>query len=59
LDQDTEDLAELLSKVMKHPKMPTNLYNLLSDELIETSADTDSPEWILGNLKKWSVQDER
>ena len=55
LHQDIEDLANLLSQVMKHPKMPTNLYNLLSDELIETSADTDSPEWILGNLKKWSV----
>lgn len=58
LDKDMEDLANLLSQVMKHPKIPTNLYNLLSDELIETSADTDSPEWILGNLKKWSVQNE-
>lgn len=52
LDQDLEDLARLLSKVMKHPKMPTNLYNILSDELSETVADTDSPEWILGNLKE-------
>jgi hypothetical protein len=58
LDEDTEDLANLLSKVMKHPKMPTKLYNLLSDEFVETSADTDSPEWILANLKKWSVQNE-
>jgi hypothetical protein len=51
LDKDTEDLANLLSKVMKHPKMPTKLYNVLSDELIENPLDTDSPEWILGNLK--------
>ncbi len=58
LDQDLEDLAELLSKVMKHPKMPTNLYNALTNELVEISADTDSPEWILVNLKKWSVQNE-
>jgi hypothetical protein len=52
LDEDMEDLANLLSKVMKHPKMPTNLYNVLSDELIENPLDTDTPEWILGNLKE-------
>ncbi len=51
LDKDTEDLANLLSKVMKHPKMPVKLYNVLSDELTENTLDTDSPEWILGNLK--------
>jgi hypothetical protein len=56
LDHDTEDLADLLSRVMKHPKMPAHLYNVLSDELIENSFDTDSPEWILTNLEKWSVQ---
>jgi hypothetical protein len=59
LDKDTEDLANLLSKVMKHPKMPTRLHNVLSDELVENPLDTDSPEWILGNLKKWSVQNEK
>ncbi len=58
LDKDMEDLADLLSKVMKHPKMPARLYNVLSDELIENSHDTDAPEWILENLKKWSVQNE-
>ncbi len=58
LDQDTEDLANLLSKVMKHPKLPANLYNVLGDELIETPVDADSPEWVLANLKKWSVQNE-
>ncbi len=58
LDKDTEDLANLLSQVMKHPKMPTKLYNVMTDELVENTLDTDSPEWILGNLKKWSVKNE-
>ncbi len=58
LDQDTEDLANLLSRVMKHPKMPTKLYNVMADELVENDVDTASPEWILGNLKKWSVKNE-
>jgi hypothetical protein len=52
LDQDMEDLANLLSKVMKHPKMPTKLYNVMTDELVENDVDTDSEEWILGSLKK-------
>ncbi len=51
LDQDTEDLADLLSRVMKHPKMPTKLYNVMADELVENDVDADSPEWILGGLK--------
>jgi hypothetical protein len=59
LDKDDEDLANLLSKVMKHPKMPTKLYDVMTDELVENTFDTDSPEWILGNLKKWSVQNEK
>ncbi len=58
LDQDVEHLADLLSSVMKHPKIPSYLYNLLRNELIEVSADTDSPEWVLANLKKWSVENE-
>ena len=52
LDQDTEDLANLLSQVMKHPKIPQKLYNVMTDELVENDVDTDSPEWILGSLKK-------
>ncbi len=52
LDQDTEDLANLLSRVMKHPKMPKRLYNVMTDELVENDVDTDSSEWILGSLKK-------
>ena len=59
LDQDDEDLANLLSEAMKHPKMPAKLYNVMADELVEIGVDTDTPEWILGSLKKWSVQDER
>ncbi len=58
LDQDVEDLANLLSRAMKHPKMPPKLYNLLGDQFTEVSADTDSPEWVLANLKKWSVENE-
>ncbi|HXG84816.1 MAG TPA: hypothetical protein VNI84_12405 [Pyrinomonadaceae bacterium] len=52
LDKDTEDLANLLSKVMKHPKMPTKLYNVMADELVEIGVDTNTPEWILGSLEK-------
>jgi hypothetical protein len=58
LDQDVEHLADLLSSVMKHPKMPTQLYSLLAGQFTEVSGDTDSPEWILANLKKWSVENE-
>ncbi len=51
LDEDVEDLANLLSKVMKHPKMPTKLYNAMTDELVEIDVDTDSTEHILAHLK--------
>jgi hypothetical protein len=37
---------------MKHPKMPTRLYNVMADELVENDTDTNSREWILGSLKK-------
>jgi hypothetical protein len=56
LDQDTEDLADLLSKVMKHPKIPKRLYNVMTDELVENDVDTDSREWILGSLKKMECE---
>jgi hypothetical protein len=56
LDQDLEDLADLLSRVMKHPKMPTKLYNVMADELVENDVDADSPEWILGGLKKMECE---
>ncbi len=52
LDQDAEDLARLLSQVMKHPKIPTRLYNAMTDELVELEfVDTDAPEHILANLE--------
>jgi hypothetical protein len=51
LDQDTEDLANLLSQDMKHPKIPPKLYNVITDELTVNPHDTDTPEWILGKLK--------
>jgi len=51
LDQDSEDLADLLSRVMKHPKIPTKLYNAMTDQLVEIDVDTDSPEYILEHLK--------
>lgn len=50
LDKDTEDLANLLSKVMRHPKMPTKLYNILTDELCENHSDTTSPDYTKANL---------
>ncbi|MEJ7862351.1 MAG: hypothetical protein WKF90_12040 [Pyrinomonadaceae bacterium] len=58
LDQDVEHLANLLSRAMKHPQMPPRLYNVLGEHFIEIPCDTDSPEWILANLKKWSVENE-
>jgi hypothetical protein len=45
-------LAKQISKVMKNPLTPPVIYNCLSENLIEITADTTSPEWILGNLKK-------
>jgi hypothetical protein len=52
--QELENLAVQISKVMKNPLIPTRLYNAMSDELTAVIADSDSPEWILGNLKKQS-----
>jgi hypothetical protein len=51
LDQDTEDLASLLARAMKHPKMPPKLYNVMTDEFGETDVDTESTEHILAHLK--------
>jgi hypothetical protein len=53
-----ENLAAQISSVMKNPRIPTRLYNVMTDELSENTLDTDSPEWILGNLKKWEAQNE-
>ncbi|MDQ3063881.1 MAG: hypothetical protein M3R14_13625 [Acidobacteriota bacterium] len=50
-DSSLEDLAKQLSAMMKNPLLPTNLYNVMTDELMENPFDTDAPEWILSNLK--------
>jgi hypothetical protein len=47
-----ENLAVKISEVMKNPLTPTNLYNVMSDELSHVTGFAHSPEWILGNLKK-------
>ncbi len=44
-------LATQLSEAMRNPLMPTALYNAMSHELTDIPVETDSPEWILGNLK--------
>lgn len=47
------DLAALLSAAMKHPDMPTQLYNVLSDELIHTPDEfSEKPENIQAALDK-------
>jgi hypothetical protein len=48
--QDVNSLADLLSKVMKHPEMPMQLYNVLSNELTEV-AEAHSTENVLASLK--------
>ncbi len=57
LDKDDEDLANLLSMVMKHPKMPTRLFNVMADELSEVPKDWRTPEAILTNLQELQEQE--
>ncbi len=52
-----ENLAVKISEVMKNPLTPTNLYNVMSDELSHVTGFADSPEWILGNLKQQSAKE--
>jgi hypothetical protein len=52
-----EKLAVQISEVMKNPLTPTNLYNVMSDELSHVIGFADSPEWILGNLKQQSSKE--
>lgn len=49
-------LAAQISKVMKNPLIPTKLYNVMTDELVENDVDTDSQEWILGSLKRMNKE---
>ncbi len=37
---------------MINPLLPERLYNAMTDELVENDIDSDSPEYILGNLRK-------
>jgi signal recognition particle GTPase len=47
-----ETLAKQISAIMKNPLLPERVYNAMTDELIENEIDSDSPEYILGNLRK-------
>ncbi len=48
---DLDTLASQLSAVMKNPLLPTKLYEVMADELIENPYDANSSEWILDSLK--------
>jgi hypothetical protein len=50
--QNLETLANQLSAIMKNPLLPERLYNAMTDELVENDIDSDSPEYILGSLRK-------
>ncbi len=50
LSESSEE-SQQLSEILKNPLLPANLYNVISDKLIENSYGTDSPELILSNLK--------
>jgi len=47
-----ETLAKQISAIMINPLLPERLYNAMTDELVENDIDSDSPEYILGNLRK-------
>jgi signal recognition particle GTPase len=47
-----ETLAKQISAIMKNPLVPERLYNAMTDELVENDIDSDSPEYILGNLRE-------
>jgi hypothetical protein len=50
--QELDKLAVHFSAIMKDPLTPPEIYNVLGEYFVHVTADTDSPEWILGNLKK-------
>ncbi len=50
--QNLETLAKQISAIMKNPLLPERLYNVMTDELVENDIDSDSPEYILGSLRK-------
>jgi hypothetical protein len=51
-DGDLRLLASQISSVMKNDAMPTQLFNVMADELSHTPRDWRTPESILGNLKE-------
>ncbi len=56
---DLNTLVELLSKVMKHPKMPAHLYNVISNELIEVFVGINSLDNLLVNHKLQLQREEK
>jgi hypothetical protein len=51
-DGDLRLLASQISSVMKNDAMPTQLFNVMADELCDNPRDWRTPENILGNLKE-------
>ena len=51
-DGDLRSLASQISSVMKNDAMPTQLFNVMADELSDTPRDWRSPESVLFNLKE-------
>ncbi|MBA4121483.1 MAG: hypothetical protein H0X72_03325 [Acidobacteria bacterium] len=61
-DGDLRLLASQISSVMKNDAMPTQLFNVMADELSDTPSDWRSPESVLFNLeemKKAEVKNEK
>ena len=61
-DGDLRLLASQISSVMKNEAMPTQLFNVMADELSDTPSDWRSPESVLFNLeemKKAEVENEK
>ncbi len=52
IDGDLRLLASQLSAVMKNDAMPTQLFNVMSDELSHAPRDWRTPENILENLEE-------
>lgn len=44
-------LAADLSKILKNPLLPADIYDAIQDRLTTVGADTDGVDWILANLK--------
>ena len=51
-DGDLRSLASQIASMMKNDAMPTQLFNVIADELSDTPRDWRSPESVLSNLKE-------